>query len=168
MFQNRQIIYPDHHFPTTMEQDEIAMWRTVDVKDYCAYRLTFGMCLDRIRRSVQKDGKDIRILWSLIKDGYRSIAARFKDMDITSLDDKFPVDILTELKDTVIPEMGRRYDELDSLLINYLSGSSQSNTPIIENIEASQGLVKRMGVLGEEFQQNKRYQQYRITKPNRF
>ncbi len=167
MIPNRQILQTRLFPQTTMEPDEIEMWRTVDVKGYCAHRLTLEMCLNGIRRSVQEDGKDIRIWLGLIKKGYRRIAARFEEMDIASLDDRFPVDILTELKDTVIPEMGRRYDELDSLLIGYLSGSSESNTSIIQNIEASQGLVERMRVLGDEFSRNGRYIQYRITKPNR-
>ncbi len=150
-----------------MEQEELDLWRIVDVGRYGSSNTIFKMALDIIEEEVQANKKYRQRLWDITKARYGKISTRFQKMDLNLLDDVFPVDILKELKNNVFPKMGEKYDELDSLLTQYISCSSTVKKSALQKIDECQGLVKRMEVLGNEFAQNAGYRRYRETDPNR-
>ena len=150
-----------------MEQGELDLWRMVDVGWYNSCLSIFNLDLDSIREKVQKGETDVQGLRDSIKDYYVKISARFEGMNLELLDDGFPVDVLGELRGNVIPTMGKRYDELDALLTQYASGSAAVEESIISKISECLSLVARMDTLGNEFEQNKGYREYRKTNPDR-
>lgn len=150
-----------------MKREELDLWRTVDVGWYGSSGAIFEMVLDAIGEEIQENKGYTERLWDITKDRYGKISIRFQKMDLRLLDDIFPVGILEELKNEVFPEMGKKYNELDSLLIQYVSGSPTIKKHTLRKINECQGLTKRMGVLGNEFAQNVRYRKYRETNPDR-
>ena len=105
--------------------------------------------------------------WVSIKGRYEKISQRFQEMDMTLLDDRFPVKILKELKGEVFPEMGRKYTELELLLTPCFYSLPRFKEPILEKIDDCQSPMERMRLLGIEFAKNNRYQEYRKTSPIR-
>jgi hypothetical protein len=83
------------------------------------------------------------------------------------LDDRFPVEALRELKEDVMPKMGKGYDEIDSMLRAYLSGSYSEPGDIMQKIEECRKTAERMLGLREIVHKDKRYQKYRQTNPER-
>ncbi len=150
-----------------MKQEELDLWRMVDIGWYSSSRLNFKTALEIIEANVKEGKKDIQASWNIIKNRYTKISTRFEEIDLGSLDDRFSVSVLDELKTDVFPEMGKVYGELDTLLTQYVSGSNPVSESILSKISVSQSLVERMRVLGNEFQQNERYHKYRETNPNR-
>ena len=150
-----------------MKHEELDLWSMVDVGHYNSSGTLFNLKLGMIEDKIQKNQKDVQQLYSELKCRYQKISARFQEMDIGSLDNRFPVNVLTELRNEVFPQMGTNYDELDALLMNYVSDTSSAKTPILEKIEECRGLLEKMRTLGREFGSNERYIEYRATNPSR-
>jgi len=151
-----------------MDQKELDLWRMVDVGWYASTTSIFLYDLEIILKRIQEDKMNIQELWNSVKSCYEKISRRFQEMDLDLLNDNFPIDILRELKNSVFPEMGKRYGELENLLTQYvLNQSNGNNQSIQKKIEECQNLVKRMDVLGKEFKRNERYGEYRSKNPER-
>jgi hypothetical protein len=150
-----------------MDQKEVELWKIVDVGGFAAYGTFFSLSLEAMKTRVEKENKDIKELKDRIDRFHQNITKRFKDMNLTLLDKRFPVDVLKELRDRVFPEMGTKFKELDSLLKYYLSGSMHLKGRVIAKIKECDEFITKMGELGQKFSKNDRYWEYRKTNPER-
>ncbi len=154
-----------------MEQQEINLWRMVDVGGYSAMGTFFAFALESIKTNIEDDNNDntnnIQEQMDKINSSYEKISKRFQKINLNLLDKRFPVDTLRKLKGQVFPEMGKKYKELDTLLKHYISGAVYLKIRILNKIKECKELVKQMGDLGIEFSKNERYWEYRKTNPER-
>ncbi|HEC93146.1 MAG TPA: hypothetical protein ENI51_09175 [Candidatus Atribacteria bacterium] len=153
-----------------MEQQEINLWRMVDVGGYAAMGTLFAFALESIKTNIENDNNDntnIQEQMDKINNSYEKISKRFQKMNLNLLDKRFPVDTLRKLKEQVFPEMGKKYKELETLLRHYISGAFHLKIRILNKIKECKELVKQMSDLGIEFSKNDRYWKYRNTNPER-
>jgi hypothetical protein len=151
-----------------MDAKEMALWKIIDVGGYAAYATFFSFTLEAIKNRVEKDNKDLQELRDKLNSFYSNINARFQAINLSQFDKKiFPVDVIREIRDSLFPELGKKIQELESLLKFFLSGSSHLKIRISKKIEECDKLITKMGELGQEFSKNSRYWEYRNTKPER-
>lgn len=151
-----------------MDQKEQELWKMVDVGGFAAFGTLFSFTLDAIKTKVESDKTDTHEQQEALGKAYENISNRFWDMNLTLLDKKiFPVDTLTALREKLLPEMGNKYKELDTLLKHYIAGASHLKLRIIAKIKECRDIVKQMNELGQKFSKNDRYWEYRKTKPER-
>ena len=154
-----------------MKEEEAKLWQIVDIKGYAAFSSSSFLTLKIIARKFEKIEHYMknweRILrhWAGINDSCKKIIGRFQKMDLSLMDDRFPVEVLRELKEDVMPKMGQEYDELDSMLNKYASDSPPEERDIIQKIDECKETVERMLALGEQIRNDKRYRQYRNATP---
>ncbi len=150
-----------------MDQTEQNLWKKIDVGGYAAYGTFFSFTLEGIKNRVNKDDTNIQELRDKLNAFYNNISKRFQDINLSLFDKRFPTDTLRELKDSVFPEMGAKFKELDSLLKYFLNGSSHLKVRIEKKIDECEALISKMGELGQQFSRNNRYWEYRNTNPER-
>jgi hypothetical protein len=150
-----------------MDPKEQELWRMVDVGGYAAMLTFISFTLESLKSKIEKDSTDIKDEKEKINNSYEILFKRFQEMNLNLLDKRFPVEILREIKEKVLVELGQKYKELETLLKFYISGSTHLKIRIINKIKECQGLVKQLNDLGLEFARNDRYWEYRNTNPQR-
>lgn len=150
-----------------MDESERQLWRSIDVGGYAAYGTLFAFTLEGLKKRVESDAPDIQEVRDRLTHYFKNLADRFQAMNLSKLDNRFPVAVLKEVRDQLIPEMATKFKELDALLKHFLSGASHLKMRIGKKIDECQALVTRMGELGQEFSKNPRYWEYRKTNPER-
>ncbi len=150
-----------------MDQREIDLWRMVDVGGYASMSTLFSFTLKTIEMKIEKDNPDIQKERDRINDSYQKLSKRFQQINLHLLNKNFPLETLHEIKENLIPEMGQKYTELDTLLKHYVSGETHLKIRILNKIKECRDIVKRMSDLGIEFSKSNLYWEYRNTKPQR-
>ena len=113
-----------------MDDLEKTLWATIDIKGYGAYVMTASMGLEDIKSKVHKR-KKVADDWSLIVSAYEPISKAAEAIDLNALDDRFPADVVREVKCLLIPELNQSYNTLNSLLTEYRPGKSKNVNSII-------------------------------------
>jgi hypothetical protein len=150
-----------------MDQEELEIWRQIDVGYYGSTRAVFDIRLCTIEKDVLQNKQDVKKNLEPIKSRYEKIVERLQGMNLESLDDRFPVDVLKELRDDIFPDMGRRYEELEFILNQYITTPAMQKSIVIDKIVECLNVVNRMGALGLKVSQNEGYIEYRRTNPDR-
>lgn len=150
-----------------MDESERQLWHSIDVGGYAAYGTLFSFTLEGLKKRVETDAADIREMRDRLGHYFKNLSDRFQAMNLSKLDNRFPVAVLKEIRDRLIPDMAAKFKELDALLKHFLSGASHLKVRIAKKIDECQALVTRMGELGQEFSKNPRYWEYRKTDPVR-
>ncbi len=132
-----------------MDSLEKEIWETIDIKGLGSHVLISSLCLEGIKRYVRKY-KNVEEDWKEIKEHYRNIPERAKKIDLSKLDDRFPVEIVREVKEDIIPKLRDEYEDLGILLDRYKEGEYDEEQ-IIHKVEVCQSIIKRLGRLGIEF-----------------
>lgn len=100
-----------------MEQEEIDMWRMIDVGGYVNSIGIFGHYMDFIGEDIRKgDFGMIEEDWAPIRKRYEGMRTRYEGIDPDKLDSRFPKDIVAEVKNNIIPKLGADFAELEKLL----------------------------------------------------
>ncbi|MBW2987132.1 hypothetical protein KY336_01150 [Candidatus Woesearchaeota archaeon] len=100
-----------------MKQEEIGLWRMIDVGGYKNSIGIFRSYLDLIVQDIQTGELDmIAEDWAPVRKRYEGMKKRYEAMDLSRLDDRFPKDIVTEVRDELLPRLGVSFLELEALL----------------------------------------------------
>ena len=91
---------------------------------------------------------------------YHGLKARYDEIDLESLDERFPTEVIHKLKSDVIPRLGEELDKLTGLL-------QEEPDVIHSSIDSCLKLVREMQTLGMVFLENERYVHYRRMHPER-
>ena len=150
-----------------MDQQEMDLWKILDVGGYAAYGTLFSFTLEALKKRVENDAKDVQELRYKLNSYYNNIKTRFQNMNLNLFEKRFPMDTMKELRNIVFPEMGAKFKEHDSLIKFFLSGSTHLKGRIAKKIDECEVLISKMGQLGQKFSKNDRYWVYRDTKPER-
>ena len=133
-----------------MDDLEKTLWATIDIKGYGAYVMTASMGLEDIKSKVHKR-KKVADDWSLIVSAYEPISKAAEAIDLNALDDRFPADVVREVKCLLIPELNQSYNTLNSLLTEYRPGKSKNVNSIIKQADVCRLVLKQMGEAGMRF-----------------
>jgi len=139
------------------------LWKMVDIGGYAAGFMISELFLDPMAKNLtDRTNPDfIQEGWDNVKERYRTINSGYQSINLELLDDMFPLEILTAIRDEIFPEMGECYATLDGMLQPYLQDPSADAQPILEQIDKCKEIVRRAREKGREFGQHPKYRMYR-------
>jgi len=157
----------------SMKQEEINMWRMIDVGGYNASIGIFWDNLFNIQKGITSgEPEDIPRRWKQLNDRFEGFSERFEDMQLERLNSKYPLAIMMELKNELVPKLTEELGALDAL-IDFCEKHKEKNLykrlphTLVSAIDRCAEPLKKMFQLGKPFQAWPGYDDYRKSKTQR-
>lgn len=134
-------------------------WKILDVKGYGGH---IGLCrlyLSIIESSLIHDGERAEEYLNNLERECEAYLARFQQMDLEGLDERFPIETIRKLKTKTIPELELHYRELKKAFNDFESG--QKLTAVLEGISACRRTLSEMADARNAFFNYPGYTAYR-------
>lgn len=143
----------------TLDQSEIELWKMVDVRGYGNVILGYGIRLNFIKDNIDKGNYSLAIknIETLI-ESHSSLIDRYDKIDLSRLDNRFPVEIITELQQETLPRLRGLYQSLKDLIKR---DNKSQKSEIILKIEECNVVLDHMDKLKRDVAENVRYNQFR-------
>lgn len=146
-----------------MDAYERRLWHMIDVGDFGGAASVLGCSLLFIEEGMKKDSYSFAKDISEMRSMHSLLEERFSEIDLDSLDHRFPVEELRVFKHITLPEMKAGICLLSILLEN--PGHPQEVTDAA--LDRCRRSFSRMTIPMEAFHTSSRYAFYRKTGPER-
>ncbi len=143
-----------------MDQEELCLWHSINVKGYIASVSIYQTAISRLEKVLSAGGTEPPSIWSVAKERHKKIQRRYSKIDLNPLDERFPLEILVELKNEVIPGLGDAFRDLDTELQWYFADHTAYSHVVRYKMFTSQSLMDRMRDLGFKFAELEGYNNY--------
>ena len=140
-----------------MDEQELKLWHMVDVGHYGARISEFDCYFAILEINVDK-GEGPPEKGRSIQQGIENLKERYDAIDISLLDDRFPIEAITRIQQEYFPQLIESYNNLAPLIENYNNGTLEDKAAFLEAIYETHGII---GKMKRTFPDSPRYREYR-------